>query len=504
MEMAERIMEDHPDSALSILHHLKSEKYKSSADRALYGLLLFRALDKKDKPLQPDSLIDFSINYFRSKNDNRHLAACYYYKGHKCKRSQHYDEAAELELKALECLQENQDNVLLGKINSDIGDICAMQRDYKESIRRYHASVDYFNRAGKTIEAKFVILSIGRMYNFLGNYKTAKWYFSKVTSQLKDSLLCGSAYLEIGSNYYAAKQLDSAQYYLRKSLRYPYKGTNYAIRYYILSDLLFDLGQYDSSSQCALIALKYPATFYTRRECYRLLVNIEYIRKDIKQMGGYMTHYQYYCDSIRKVELQTKCTVLEKIHNTTEEVNGTRRNMILIVSGLLVITFLCICFIYFLYKRNKLKNEQLDGYKKQLNSKQEFVSQSLSKKIEEARTLQTKMRKMASADERLKLDKELYTNTLNLDNWDNFNREMNHAFNNIIITLQSDYPAITRKEIIWCCLHLLDIPHADRMLLLDTTSDSLYKLKQRLAQKLNLKTTRCLDLYLKEITEIKD
>jgi len=43
-------------------------------------LLLFQALDKRDKPLQPDSLIDYSISYFLSENDDAHLAACYFTK----------------------------------------------------------------------------------------------------------------------------------------------------------------------------------------------------------------------------------------------------------------------------------------------------------------------------------------------------------------------------------------------------------------------------------------
>jgi len=40
------------------------------------------------------------------------------------------------------------------------------------------------------------------------------------------------------------------------------------------------------------------------------------------------------------------------------------------------------------------------------------------------------------------------------------------------------------------------------MLLLEATSDSLYKLKQRLAHKLNLNTTKDLDLFLRNLTEI--
>ncbi|MBP7613114.1 MAG: hypothetical protein KA753_08150, partial [Paludibacter sp.] len=74
---------------------------------------------------------------------------------------------------------------------------------------------------------------------------------------------------------------------------------------------------------------------------------------------------------------------------------------------------------------------------------------------------------------------------------------MNHAFNNIVDKLQTEHPALSRKEISWCCLHLLDVSNADRVLLLETTTEGLYKLKQRIAQKLNLVSTKELDTYLR-------
>ncbi len=81
---------------------------------------------------------------------------------------------------------------------------------------------------------------------------------------------------------------------------------------------------------------------------------------------------------------------------------------------------------------------------------------------------------------------------------------MNHAFNNIVDKLQTDHPTLSRKEISWCCLHLLDISNTDRVLLLETTTEGLYKLKQRIAQKLNLANTKELDAYLRGIVAIKN
>ena len=78
---------------------------------------------------------------------------------------------------------------------------------------------------------------------------------------------------------------------------------------------------------------------------------------------------------------------------------------------------------------------------------------------------------------------------------------MNYTFNNIVSTLESSCPDIKENEIIWCCLHLLDVPQAERMIVLNVSSGSLYKLKQRLALKLQLSGAKMLDEYLKQFNE---
>jgi len=503
LKTAERIMDAHPDSALYILQHLKPVKYKSSSDRSLYGLLLFQALDQKAKILPPDSIITFSLNYYQSTNDNVHLAKSLYYKALINKRAQRFDVATSFYLKSYDLATNNRDNFLLGKISSDMGDICSLQKDYYESLKKYQQSIICFNKSGNKIESGYRIISIGKIYRFLKNYKLAEVYIQKSRLQMYDSLMQGNVFQEIGINYYWKKQYDSAQYFLRKSLHLPYRGTNYAIRCCNLSDLYFDIEQTDSSFKYATMALNYPTTFYNQRDCYRILTNIEFARKDLNRTKYYMSQYQTCNDSIHKIEAQTKSSVLESLHNTTQEADSTKKSMILIVSLLLVFLLLSSLLVIYLYKRNIHKKEQLNAFKLQLNNKQEFVSQGLTKKIEDAKAQQAVLRKNGSVEYKEKLDKELYNTALHLNNLDDFNREMNHAFNNIIVTLKTDYPAVNQKEIIWCCLHLLDIPHADRILVLDATSDSIYKLKQRLAQKLDLKSTKELDLFLKNITAIE-
>jgi len=194
LKTAERIMDAHPDSALYILQHLKPVKYKSSSDRALYGLLLFQALDQKAKILPPDSIITFSLNYYQSTNDNVHLAKSLYYKALINKRAQRLDVATSYYLKSYDLATNNRDYFLLGKISSDMGDICSLQKDYNESLKKYQQSIIYFNKAGKNTEAIFRIISIGKINFFQHNYKKAQAYFKKALLQTKDSLLQGTVY----------------------------------------------------------------------------------------------------------------------------------------------------------------------------------------------------------------------------------------------------------------------------------------------------------------------
>ena len=220
-------------------------------------------------------------------------------------------------------------------------------------------------------------------------------------------------------------------------------------------------------------------------------------------MAIFMTNYQACTDSVRKVESQTKITVLEDLHQTSETANKTKKYLTVLGWLLPLIISISLYVLYRLRKRNKGKEKELEEAEEQISVKQNLLVDSLIQKIEETRTLQAAVYKKATIPQREQMDKELYNICLHVNDWDAFKRLMNKTFNNIIATLESNYSEITRKEIIWCCLFLLDIRTQDMALILDTQPGSLYKLKSRLTQKLNLKSTRELDQLLKEKSEGK-
>jgi tetratricopeptide (TPR) repeat protein len=502
MKRAERIMNTSPDSALQILQHMQPVQTMSDANRAWYGVLYFEALDKNNKPLQPDSLITFSLKYYQKNGDNSHLGMCYFYKAKVCKLSQRFEDATLLYLKALDLIVDQKQNYfLLGKIYSDMGDICIIQHDYNDALNKFKLSVDCFEKSNNPIEATYRIISIGKVFHFQKNYPKAQSYYKQALYQTKDSLLQGFAFQEMGINYYWAKQYDSAQYFLKKSLLFPYKGTNFAIRYLNLADIFLDREEYDSAYVYASDALKYPSTYFNQRDCYRILSNSEYNRGNLKQMAVYIAKYQDCNDSVRKVEIQTKTTILEDIHETTQAAGKTKQYLVVLAWVIPIILLVGSLIVIRLRKRNKGKEKELEQAEVQISHKQSLLIVSLKQKIVEMRVSQLSTYKKASLAQRELMDKQLYLNCLHINEWDEFKKLMNNTFNNLITVLETTYSELTRKDLIWCCLFLLDVPTPDMALILESQPGSLYKQKQRLIQKLKLKTAKELNQLLTNLSE---
>jgi len=504
LNRAEQLIETAPDSALHLLQSLPSHKYKSSSNRALYGLLMIRALDKKLLPLKPDSLLDYSISYYREHGGNDRLASCYLYKGRTYKYSFQYEKAISYYLKALDAMDTDTNRLLLGRINFDMGDIYLVQREYALSRQKYLQAYALFRKVNNATSAFYSLVDVGRTYSQEKLNANARLYFKRAFGFAKDSLMQGVALQELGVDYFNSHQPDSALVYLRKVIPYPYLANSRAIRYYYLADLYFDLNKPDSAYYCANKAFDYKPDIRTQRECYRILVNTVSLKGNLTALKKYMLKYQACSDSLRKIDSQTKGSVLETIHkNSTEYVKVKTRFWYFIGFVALLAVFVA----FFLRKGLRLKEQKLTvaNKKEQLkirDHRKEVMLRhrtALLQKIEAMRTYQNQERIKADAIEKEELDRKIYEELLHIDDLEFFYREMDAVFNNLVSKLRSRYPALTPKEITWCCLHLLNIPGHDILNLLDYKVNTLKKMRQRLIAKTGLASATEIDEFLNAI-----
>jgi len=347
----EDLLKTKPDSALKFLENKGVDSYKSDLDKAYYGLLLSKAIDKNNKRCFNDSLLNQSILFYKKEKIRDQLALCYFYKARFYKFSQKFDSASQYHIKALNILENSKEYYYIGKIYSDLGDICSFQSEYDEALKRYLISSRYFQKANDTFDVKYKNIDFGRIYRFKKDNIKAHRYYLRAIEKTNDSLLIGTTFQEMGMNYYKMNKKDSAEFYLKESLRYPYNGTSYAIRHFSLGEIYLDAKKYKLAINHALTALKYATSFYNQRDCYRILANSEYYLGDFGKMGEYLWKYQEYADSIRVLENQTKSVVIEDFNNKSEETIGAKNNMILNTIILLLLTLFVSFLAYYYYLR---------------------------------------------------------------------------------------------------------------------------------------------------------
>jgi hypothetical protein len=216
-----------------------------------------------------------------------------------------------------------------------------------------------------------------------------------------------------------------------------------------------------------------------------------------------MSKYQDCDDSIRKIDLQTKGSYIETMHNTQKEAAQSRSwiwylfaLIILLVSG----------SIYIYIRKHKMAIQAVEqsraNYSKEKTEMRKGVllkkRTELLTNIERIKTEQKQLDKEAGKfDKRIK---SMYNELLHIQDSSLFFCEMDGALNNIIAKLKTNAPDIKDKELIWCCLHLLDVPTHDVLILLDYESvNSLKRMKGRLAPKLGLENAGLLSDYLLQL-----
>ena len=502
LKTAEQLIETAPDSALHILQHLAPANYKSDKSRALYGLLMIRTLDKKLLPLKPDSILDFSVAYYEAHPDNDRLSMCYLYKGRAYKYYFQYEKAMNYYLKALDEAKDSKDNLLLGRINTDIGKIFSLQSDFIQARNKYKIAYDYFMSSSVTSNACYSLINIGITYCDTKDFKTALSYFNKVYLISKDSMTKGAAIDEIGLCYYKSQQKDSALKYLRKAIDYPYLGYNKGIRCYFLARLYFDLKEYDLSYNYASLSFHYKPDIRTQRECYRILTNCDFIKGNTKQVTIYMNKYVALGDSIRKIDAQIKGSYMETTHLATKEAyeNKVQKWISLIVLFIATVAFIFLLRFIFRKVRKEKKEiikthtgEKVSIHKKVIGDKRAELQQQ----IEDRKKQMLAEYKNTGSAEREKQLRNIYKELLHYDKPDLFYPEMDKLLNGVITKLRTRFSKLKENELMLCCYILLHIPTYDMIILFEYKSDEgLKSLKKRLPKKLNLENVTLLEEFL--------
>jgi len=251
LKTAEDIINDNPDSTLSILREIDYEALKDNHLKALYGLLYTSANIKKQKVPDNDSLIDYSIQFFENNNDSYHLADSYYYKGMMCYAKKQLEVSAHY-LKKAESL--------------------SIEFGYSWITNKIYERLIYLNYI---TDNKALTLEYSKK-------------FLESSFELKDRVLISRAFVMVASSYSAVNLSDSAYFYLKSGLRY-IDDVNSILKADILVDIgemYYEKGDMDLSENNALQS----DSIHPNPHAKMLLGKIEYQRGDRLKAKEYWDH----------------------------------------------------------------------------------------------------------------------------------------------------------------------------------------------------------------------
>lgn len=529
LEQAERMMEKHPDSALTILHTIPTSDLHTRADKALYGLLYTRALIKHDTIPASDSLISLATDYF---DENEPLRAGYawYFKSKYCNEYADKEHAIAAIAKALDYAQQADDNKLLGLVFADKAMMYYSQNNYEPAIAANKRAQEYFKQSKDSYNVIVCKVRIGDIYTYKLKPDSAIVYFHEaenLSRALHDSVLLSVIYKNLGRAYSQKFDYHKALYIYRQvpAIANDYFNSNKNL---LLADAFFNLHQLDS----AFFYLNKMGEHRNEHPYYSSLY-----MKAYEQKGNYEKALKYarqvirISDSISRKNLDVSYSGLEKKYNY-QQLQLRNRDLILkskkYMIGLLVLLLglTLILLIAFIWK-NRIKKQQIETQSLLLLQEQELlVRESHNRELVEAQCEKEKqlyentLTNTKLIELQLKFQRILF---MNIEQYKrNVHRKpqdvhpcespvanpaffeelvacMDLEYNDISTRLSLLYPDLSDKDILICCLVLAGFDSGMIASVLGIQADSVIKSRYRIRKRMMIKKHEKMEDYLRNL-----
>ena len=357
LQQEDSLLEMKPDSALTILKNISVLEDLPEVDKAYYALLLAEATDKNKLPLLPcDSLLNFVLDYYG--DDDREKAVALMYKGRLLAEMDDEKAAIEMNLKALEILQDYPvDTKYRRLIYSALGlwyGNCGLN---DKALEVLHQSLHYSFDAKDTAIA---YINIGYIYGMRNMQDSAITYQRKAVKyamRSKDRSMILTSWHNLSICYRHFENVDSAVVYAHKVLQHLSYGNGKADAYYNMGDLYVDLEQYDSARHYLEKSLFLSPS---RSIPYWSFAVMEAELGNFKSAYHYLDTFVMVQDSLDNSEQLTEVQHLVYKHQTELRVKDEQIKSKRIIRWIVFVSVI-ICFVVALiYQRwiNKKNNQQ--------------------------------------------------------------------------------------------------------------------------------------------------
>mgnify|MGYP000254904783 FL=1 len=313
LRYADSLMEISPERTLAYLRKLDVSTY-SAGDRAYFSLLFTQATDKNMLSLLPcDSLIDTALDYY-VKKDGVNWARAWLYKGRIQKKMNMTEQALKSCFTALQGVEGNtgEELKLKGMLYEDMGSIYLHQSLYQKAFDAFYRSYQCDSLLNDHKVLMYSLSNMGWVRVVEGKEKEALFYLDQALElalALKDSIFMSDIYQRMSLN---CENVDSAFMYARLAGDY-LTEKNDSISYYSLwltfGELYLDKQELDSAEYYLKRTLDI-ADFKRKILASYSLAEVEKIRGNYERAFEYQS---YYGDNIDSIFSLNKASDIERL-----------------------------------------------------------------------------------------------------------------------------------------------------------------------------------------------
>ena len=400
--LSEKMMNDSAQKALEAIE--QTYKIKEGKDRAYYSLLKYQLQFRRqyydNKYLVNDSLINYSISYYTTHNDNYKLSLCYYLKGRTKDNQKEYKAAIKNFKKAESYIQNVDDNYLKMKLFCNIANINANNENYITACEYELKAIECGEKTNKIETLIWCNLDLAIIYDNLGKSDSCIFYANKCLKYLNEVPDDQKSYIYLNAAA-AIEDIDTikAKEYALKSLEI--RKSNNA--YQILAKIARDNKDYNLSEAYLNEALKYSPSLDWDAFILYELANTKTLMGEHEEAARISKEVHRLRDSVEYLHAQDSIKELQMaadLNYQNQTVVEEKDNRTVIVVGTLSAIIIAVVLAY-AAKRRKLKRSVANS-----KIKADAYENEIKKMAEENRQLEKETRKKDKTIEVIKKEKE--------------------------------------------------------------------------------------------------
>lgn len=519
----EKIIEEQPDSALSILNKIENINQLSEKDHATYCLLLTQAQDLNYITHTSDSLIKIAATYFEKSNDKQHSMLAYYYLGRVNSDLQDALQAQEYYLRALEIGEDSKDYTLLIKIYNNLGTLYAYQDINDMALPMYKKVLSYLELEPDSVKTGFALRNIARVFSSTEQTDSAQYYYLQAINYTTPQNI-SSIFLSLGNLSYEKGEYQKAKEYIEKALNLAVNKKTLGPVYLSKGKLFAAIGELDSAKHYLTKGLKSPY-IYTKAGSLQRLAQIALKENKLHDYVRYITNYEQVRDSITKYSHFENIRMVQGMFNyqhIAKEKNKFEKeatHRMILVYQVIIIFSIIFAMSFITIQRGQKKRKRLadlreEQYKRsqqyiednerqilqlteKLHSKQEEMSE-VERQLYEARKLMLEMENRQIFEKQgtfLLLEKDFHNSSLYIrihreddiqlgsSEWEELHQLIDATYSDFTNRLIKLYPQISIEEIHICYLVKMQLSIKKIASIMHIASSGVSQCRRRLYKK---------------------